>query len=197
MRRVHILLYNEVDTLDFAALTAVLSTASAHHQHRLFEIQTVAKDTHTLLSESGLPLKPDLSYSEAEGADVLIIPGGAGSHAAMQDTQLVNWLRDQSYAAEKVLSIGSGARLLAAAGLLDGLGVTSDHATLDILPDYAPGVICLNTLRFTDNGQVLTSAGNAVGLDVALYLLSELCGVELALNTAQRLAYDWRMRGPG
>lgn len=197
MRTVLILLFDDVEVLDFAGPFEVFAVASELHEHTLFDIKTVAQELRPIRAVNGLSVNPDLALADAPQAEVLIIPGGAGSRAVMRDKTTISWVRDQAYAAEKALSICSGARILAAANLLDGLTITTHHEVMHEMPEYAPGAICIDNVRFTDNGQVLTSAGISAGIDLSLYVVSQLCGASVAEKTARYMEYDWRVRGPG
>ncbi|MDR3414412.1 MAG: DJ-1/PfpI family protein [Formivibrio sp.] len=197
MKTALILLFDEVEVLDFAGPFEVFAVASELHSHALFDVKTVASELRPIRAVNGLSINPDQTVASAPQADVLIIPGGAGSRSVMRDKAIVNWVRDQSYAAEKVLSICSGARILATADLLDGLTITTHHEVMPEMPEYAPGAICLDDVRFTDNGQILTSAGISAGIDLSLYVVGQLCGIAVAEKTAAYMEYDWRVRRPG
>lgn len=197
MKTALILLFDDVEVLDFAGPFEVFAVASELHDHALFDVKTVARELRPIRAVNGLSVNPDLVLADAPQADVLIIPGGSGSRAVMRDKAMVSWVRDQAYAAEKVVSVCSGARILAAADLLDGLTITTHHEVLPEMPDYAPGAICLDDVRFTDNGQILTSAGISAGIDLSLYVVGLLCGSTVAEKTARYMEYDWRVRGPG
>lgn len=197
MQTALILLFDEVEVLDFAGPFEVFAVASELHGHTLFNVKTVARELRPIRAVNGLSVNPDLRLADAPQADVLIVPGGTGSRAVMREKDTIAWVRDQAYAAEKVMSVCSGSRILAAADLLDGLTITTHHEVLPEMPDYAPGAICLDGIRFTDNGQVLTSAGISAGIDLSLYVVSQLCGEEVATQTARYMEYDWRVRHPG
>ena len=197
MQNVLILLFDDVEVLDFAGPFEVFAVASELHDHRLFKVHTVAKELRPVRCVNGLSVNPDWTLHAAPQADVLIIPGGTGSRQVMREKATISWTRDQAYAAEKVLSVCSGARILAAADLLDGLTITTHHEVMPEMPEYAPGATCIDDVRFTDNGQVLTSAGISAGIDLSLYVVSLLCGADVAEKTAYYMEYDWRVRRPG
>lgn len=197
MQNVLILLFDEIEVLDFAGPFEVFAVASELHDHCLFKVSTVARELRPIRCVNGLSVNPDWTLDTAPQADVLIIPGGAGSRAVMRDKSTISWVRDQAYAAQKVLSVCSGARILAAADLLDGLTITTHHEVMPEMPEYAPGAICIDGVRFTDNGQVLTSAGISAGMDLSLYVVSLVCGADVAERTAHYMEYDWRVRRPG
>lgn len=191
MRTLLALLYDGIDLLDLAGPLEVFSLAGEP-----FAIRTVARDLRPVRSASGTPLNPELALAQAVQADILLVPGGPGSATALRDKELVAWVRDMAYPTEKIMSTGSGTRLLAVAGLLDGLTITTDPQTLPEMPELAPGAICLDAC-FTDNGQILTASGFPAGIDLALHVLGQLCGDEVAQRTAERSGYDWRVRVPG
>ncbi len=191
MRNLLALLYDGIDLLDLAGLLEVFSLS-----REPFAIRTIARGSGPLRCANGVSLIPELTLAEAVQADILLIPGGPGSAAAMRDKELVAWVRDMACPTEKIMSTGSGARLLAAAGLLDGLTITADPQSLPEMPEHAPGTICIDAC-FTDNGQILTASGFPAGIDLSLHVLGLLCGDEVARQTATRLGYDWRVRVPG
>lgn len=197
MRSALILLFNDIEVLDFAGPFEVFAVASELHGHALFDVKTVAQQLRPVRCVNGLSVNPDLTIASAQQADVLIVPGGCGSREVMRQKEMVAWVRDQAYAAEKVMSVCSGARILAAADLLNGLTITTHHEVLAEMPDYSPGTICLDNVRFTDNGQILTSAGISAGIDLSLYVVGQLCGMAVAEKTARYMEYDWQIRQPG
>jgi len=90
-----------------------------------------------------------------------------------------------------VLSVCTGALLLGAAGLLDGLTATTHHAALDELLAVAPNCRVVSGQRFVDNGQIITAAGITAGIDTALYIVQRLLGAAVARETANHMEYNW------
>lgn len=110
----------------------------------------------------------------------------------MNNPVLIDWIRNCSQTAELVLSVCTGALLLAKAGLLDGLSATSHHGALELLKEVAPNTTIQGTKRFVDNGRIILSAGISAGIDMSLYVVARLLGKEQALETAQYMEYNWR-----
>jgi len=90
-----------------------------------------------------------------------------------------------------VLSVCTGALLLGKCGLLDGLRSTTHHQALALLQELAPKSTVRDDERVVDNGQVITSAGVAAGIDMSFYVLARLLGQELAEKTARYIEYPW------
>src|SRR5436190_8956506 len=98
----------------------------------------------------------------------------------MHNPALVKWIRQASTKAELVLSVCTGALVLAKAGLLDGLEATTHHGAIDLLRQVAPNTTVHPDPRFVDNGRVVCSAGIAAGIDLSLHVVRRLLGREVA-----------------
>ena len=110
----------------------------------------------------------------------------------MHNAVLTDWIRWASEKAERVLSVCTGALLLAKAGLLDGLGATTHHGAIDLLRQTAPQTTVHADRRFVDNGRVVCSAGIAACIDMSLHVVARLLGREVAEKTARRMEYPWQ-----
>jgi transcriptional regulator GlxA family with amidase domain len=111
----------------------------------------------------------------------------------MHNQPLIDWIEDTASEAELVLSVCTGALLLAKAGLLDGLSATTHWAAIDLLKETAPRTTVCPDQRFVDNGRVIVSAGVAAGIDMCFHVLSRLLGEEMARETARYVEYPWRV----
>lgn len=109
--------------------------------------------------------------------------------------QVVHWLRKIPTPGTRLASICSGALLLAQAGLLDGRRCTTHHSLMEDLRALAPGAQVQDDRVFVEDGPVLTSAGITTGIDLALHLVQQLSGPEMAGRVARRLVMYLR-RGP-
>jgi transcriptional regulator GlxA family with amidase domain len=109
----------------------------------------------------------------------------------MSNSLLIDWIKKTADAAELVLSVCTGALLLAKTGLLDGLEVTTHHLGFDLLREIAPACTVHEDRRFVDNGKIITSAGIAAGIDMSLYVVQRLLGNEVAVATAGQMEYPW------
>lgn len=186
-RTVAILLFDEVELLDFAGPFEVFSIAG---RDGAFDVQTVAEATAPIHTRGGLTVTPHVVLdTAAPAADVLIVPGGQGARAAMRREAVLDWVRTGAETAEVVLSVCTGAFILARAGLLSGCTVTTHHSVLGRLAELAPDATVVDDRRFVDNGAIVTAAGISAGIDAALHVVGRLCGSAHAAATARHMEY--------
>lgn len=188
-RRVALLLFDEVEVLDFAGPFEVLAVADELHGYSAFEVLTVGRHPGPVRARNGLRILPEHTLTTCPPADLLIVPGGFGTRALLQDEEAVAWVRARAAAAEIVLSVCTGALVLARAGLLDGRRVTTHHETLALLADLAPTALVDPTRRFHDEGPIVTAAGISAGIDASLHLVARLLGTAAAERTAHYMEY--------
>ena len=189
---VALLLFDNVEVLDFAGPFEVFAVADELRDHTVFNMCTVGLTRGTVRAVNGLKVLADYTLEDCPAPDVLLIPGGAGTRKLLNQPSLLEWLRIKSRSAEIVASICTGALVLGKAGLLDGLRVTTHHQCLDELRSVAPAAIVDPTRRFHDNGKFCTGAGISAGIDLSLHLVARLLGPEAADSTASHMEYERR-----
>jgi transcriptional regulator GlxA family with amidase domain len=192
-REVALLVFDGVEVLDFAGPFEVFSVASELHDQGLFRVRLVAAELAPVTAINGLRVLPDARFDECAAADVVIVPGGAGSRRVADDAASLAWLRACAADATCVLGVCTGARILARAGLLAGRRFASHHQAWDAL-DQVPDARLVRGVRFVEDGPVVTAAGISAGIDAALYVVARLCGPAVAQRTADYMEYDWRVR---
>lgn len=110
----------------------------------------------------------------------------------MHNNTLINWISGVSMQAELVLSVCTGALLLAQANLLEGLKLTTNRLALHELREIAPASSTIvEHVRYVDNGKIVMSAGISAGIDMSLYVVGKLLGEERALEAAKLMEYDY------
>jgi transcriptional regulator GlxA family with amidase domain len=187
-RNVAILVWDDAELLDFAGPGEVFAAAG---DFRAFRVYTVAERPAPVLSQGFVTVVPRYTIADCPRPDVVVLPGG-GTDAPAASPAFQAWLRDVARTAEVVLSVCTGALVLARAGLLDGLEATTWHGAIDRLRDAAPRTRVRSGCRFVDNGRVVTSAGVSAGIDAALHVVERLGGPAMARDTARYMEYDWR-----
>lgn len=191
-RTVGILLFDDVEVLDFAGPFEVFSVAGRRDGLELFRVLTVAEAPRPILTRGGLSVNPHHDLEDAPPLDLLVVPGGFGTRREMHNERLVAWVRERVAGAEATLSVCTGALILGRAGLLDGKDVTTHHGALDLLRETAPAARVHPDRRVLDNGALVVAAGISAGIDAALHLVGRLHGVQVARETARYMEYDWR-----
>jgi len=189
-RNVAILIFDEVEVLDFAGPFEVFGVAGRANKQRLFNVYTVAARPGPVLARNRLSINPAHTFEDCPPPRILLIPGGSGTRPLLEDARVIDWIRAAAGRAELALSVCTGALLLAKAGLLDGLSATTYHTAFDELRALAPETTLCPGLRFVDNGRVMTSAGISAGIDMALYVVGKLHGLEEAFAAARYMEYD-------
>ena len=134
-RTVGIFIFPDVEVLDFCGPFEVFSVAGRQIADGTFRAITVAKSPEMLLARNGLKVVPDYTWDNAPPIDLLLIPGGQGTRPLIHDAPTIEWIQRQATKAELVLSVCTGALLLAKAGLLDGLSATTHHGAIDLLKE--------------------------------------------------------------
>jgi transcriptional regulator GlxA family with amidase domain len=192
-RNVGILIFDEVEVLDFCGPFEVFSVAASRStdEFKPFEVFTIGPTRQAIRARGGLNVTPHRSMADAGALDVLLVPGGQGTRPLVHDAGVIDWIRHQADAAELVLSVCTGALLLGKAGLLDGLRATTHHGALELLAQIAPNTTIEREVRFVDNGRVITSGGIAAGIDMSLHVVERLLGREHAQATARHMEYPW------
>src|SRR5215211_4480450 len=186
MRRVVIAVFPGVQTLDVVGPAEVFRAASLLRPPG-YEV-TIAAQTKQPIETSTVSFVPDTRLADCTGPiDTLVVAGGTGARKAEDDEALVAWIAEAATRSRRVTSVCTGAFLLASAGLLDGRRATTHWASCGELARSNPGVEVESDPIFVRDGNVITSAGVTAGMDLALALVEEDLGRELALETARWL----------
>jgi len=153
-----------------------------------YELHLVARAAGPVATSTGFALVAPSSLTEVRGPlDTLIVAGGNGVFAAGRDRALMRWLGRQAPRARRVASVCTGAFLLAELGLLDGLRVTTHWSACELLQRRYPKLRVDPDPIYVREGRVWTSAGVTAGMDLALALVEDDLGRDVALAVARRL----------
>lgn len=189
--RVAIVVFDDVEVLDFAGPFEVFAVARSDDGNPAFDVTTVALRSGPVVARHDLTIVPAFTPDQVGGIDILVVPGGLGTRRELHNPAMIQFIRATSASARLTLSVCTGALLLGAAGLLDGRSATTHWAAMDELRALDCGAEIHPEARLVDNGQLITSAGVSAGIDAALYIVSRICGQAAAHETARYLQYDW------
>lgn len=189
---VGILLFNEVEVLDFAGPFEVFSIASySNCQQKPFTVKTVAQTSDLISARNGLKVQPDFDFNNSPSFDILIIPGGYGAEEIeIHNEILKNWIKIRAEECDIIASVCTGSFLLAETGLLDGKRATTHWLDIDRLESEYTKIKVQRGVKYVDESNIITSGGISAGIDMSFYLLNRLVGKEIAIATAKRMEYD-------
>lgn len=200
-RTVVVAVYDGVDALDVAGPAEVFAIADRMVRGCGYNVVLAAPSAGRVETFSGLPLVVDRDFSEqTSDVDTLLVPGGAvigpsGTVAPVLDEDVVEAVRQLAPRVRRVASVCTGAHVLAAAGLLDGRRATTHWATAALLGSEHPRVNVDAEPIFVRDGNVWTSAGLTSGVDLALALVADDHGDDLARAVARWLVVYLRRPG--
>jgi transcriptional regulator GlxA family with amidase domain len=181
-KKVAIFLYKGAEILDLAGPAEVFAASG-------FDTYTMSVDGKEILSQGFITIKPQYSLENAPVPDIVVFPGG-GATAPANDPKVMEWIKKLHDRGSILMSVCTGAQILARAGYLDNKNVTTWHGYIKDLQKLVPTAVVLGNTRFVDNGNIITTAGVSAGIDGALYLVSRLNGMDAAKQTAFYMEYD-------
>ncbi|UOE18953.1 GlxA family transcriptional regulator [Thermobifida halotolerans] len=197
-RRVLIVLFEGVQSLDVTGPLEVFTGADRYVAAnrsgvRGYEVVTASLGGTPVRTSSGLRVAPDADLAHVPVPHTLVVPGGDGTR--VPHSALVAWLRVHAHRAERLVSVCTGAFLLAEAGLLDGRRATTHWNHCASLAARFPRIRVDPDPIFVRDGRVTTSAGVTAGIDLSLALVEEDLGREAALTVARHLVVFLRRPG--
>ncbi len=176
-------IFDRLTALDAVGPYEVLSRLPGATVH-FIAASTGPKRTETEM----LALVADRTLDELPDPEVIVVPGGFGTRALMEDEAMLGWLRRAHESSDWTTSVCTGSLVLAAAGILDGLEATTHWLMLDALSEY--GATPVSDRRVVEQGKVITAAGVSSGIDMALTLAARIAGDELAQAIQLGIEYD-------
>jgi len=134
-----------------------------------------------------LTLVAEASLDDVPSPDILVVPGGIGTRALLEDEQMVGWVRTAHETSRYTTSVCTGSLLLAAAGILDGVDATTHWMVRDFLGELGANPV---PDRVVERGKVFTAAGVSSGIDMALVLADRIAGPEVSQAIQLAIEYD-------
>jgi transcriptional regulator GlxA family with amidase domain len=191
---VAILMFNEVEVLDFAGPFEVFSVAARVAKRDddfafpPFAAALVSKSGGMVRARHGLDLAVNAALADTPAPDVMIVPGGVVTKPLGDETTL-DWIRQAHRTSVITASVCTGAFLLAKAGLLDGLAATTHWEDIAGLRAAAPKTDVREGVPFVEQGKIITSSGISAGIEMSLHIVGRLAGEGLARRTARQMEY--------
>lgn len=195
-KRVGIVIYEEVEVLDFCGPFEVFSVTRLNEAKRReepspFQALLVAQKTGAVTATGGMQVLPHHTFGDCPPLDVLLVPGGWGFRNEIKNAVLLDWLRERAAKADTLTAVCTGSMLLGSAGLLDGLQATTHWRFLDSMRDSYQSVKVEYDKHFVKDGNVFTSAGISAGIDMSLKVVAHYYGEIIAKATARHMEYPY------
>lgn len=186
---VGILIFEEVEVLDFAGPFEVFSIAEGTDSEKLFNVFTIAETKNTISARNGLQVIPAFTFEDDVVIDILVIPGGYGAETIeFKNERLLNWIMEKDKKTIITSSVCTGAIILAETKLLDDKEATTHWMDLERLRRDYP-LIKVVDQKFVESGKIITSGGISAGINMSLYIIKKLFGSEISTKTAKRMDY--------
>ncbi|MEM7540460.1 MAG: DJ-1/PfpI family protein [Pseudomonadota bacterium] len=180
------ILYDDFELLDLYGPLEMFGTLG-----KAVEIVTVAHQKGAVASTQGPQTVATYDFNDCPRPDLVLVPGGIGTFAAMEDEALLEFLRTGADTAQVTMSVCSGSAILAKAGLLEGRAATSNKQFFTMLAAAGPNTNWVESARWVEDGSFVTSSGVSAGTDMALAVIAKLYGRETAEKIAAYTEYTW------
>ena len=184
--RVVVLAYDGLCTFEFGVAVEIFGLPRPEMGESWYRFAVAGVDEGELRATGGIRILADGDLSLLERADLILVPGWRGIDAAVPDA-LCDALRRASARGCQLLSICSGVFVLAATGLLNGRKATTHWRYIEALKTRYPAIDVVEDVLYQDEGDILTSAGSAAGIDLCLHVVRRDYGMEAANRVARRL----------
>src|ERR1700761_559243 len=196
IQRVAIAIHSGVQALDVAGPVDVFAEANGFvPEGQGYETVLVAASLQPLRTSNGTKIAADMTFAEADGFAILLVAGGPAMPEAQPDPDMLQWLRSAPDRAELYGSVCTGAFALGHAGLLDGYRVTTHWQNAQLLASRFPAAKVEHDRIYIRDRRLVTAAGITAGIDLALSLVGERHGPQVAVAVAKRLVVVAQRQG--
>jgi transcriptional regulator GlxA family with amidase domain len=188
-----IYIYDDAEVLDFSGPFEVFSTAKRVGRME-WDVFFVGKTDSVVKARGNFLVYPHYTFEHHPDIDVLMVVGGNHTRE-VKNAAVMDWISTVAVSAKWVVSVCTGAFLLAEAGLLNGVNVTTHWEDIPDLRSQYPKLNVIDNQRWVSEDRFITSAGISAGIDMSLFLVAKMASQELAEKTARQMEYNWVKNG--
>lgn len=181
---INILLFDDFESLDVFDPVEILGRLKEHN------LKFISMNGEIIKSRQGTEIITH-SFCETDGEYILLIPGGQGTRALVNDEIFIQKLYKMALSSKYCLTVCTGSALLAKTGILNGLRATSNKRAFDWVTSVNKDVLWVQRARWITEGKFYTSSGVSAGMDMALGFISDLMGMSKAREIAYLMEYIW------
>ena len=195
-KRLGIVVFDEIEVLDFCGPFEVFSVTRINEERRReepspFEVLLISQFNRTVTTTGGMKVVPDVTFDNCPPLDILVVPGGWGTRSEMHNETMLSFVRARATNVETLASVCTGALILGNAGLLDGLRATTHWRSLQMMRELFPKVTVDSESHVVQQGKIITSAGISAGIDMALHVVANSYGEDIARLAARHMEYPF------
>lgn len=157
----------------------------------IVDTHLVAQQKGPVKSAQGPSVLAEYGFDDCPPLDLILIPGGIGTRAEIDNPSLLDWLVQRVAASEITMTVCTGTALLACAGILDGKRATTNKMVFAWVESTGPKVTWVKEARWVEDGKFFTSSGVSAGIDMALAVIAKLNGEKVSEMLATATEYEW------
>lgn len=197
-RNFAVLLFDEVELWDVAAVMQVASAAGRHWNWRPFRLIPTALRAGLIETRSQIRLEATVALADCPTPEIVFVPGGYGARRAAENSAVTTWCAEVCAKAELTLAIGAGAMVLGAAGLLDGAEIAATRESCEWLTAALPNTVVKESdaILVTAKGQLMTAAHSTHGVELGLAAVERFLGAKLTATLRGSLGHPHLARIP-
>ncbi|WP_315120206.1 DJ-1/PfpI family protein [uncultured Clostridium sp.] len=183
---VNIILFDEFETLDVFGPVEILGRLP-----EIFKLNFISLDGGIISSSQGVRIDTSTYDNEYNKENILFIPGGMGTREKVNDEKLMDFIENISKESKYIMSVCTGAALLAKAGILKGKKATTNKRAFTWVMDQGKDILWIKKARWVNDGNIFTSSGVSAGMDMTLGFIEYLMGREKAIEISNGIEYKW------
>ena len=189
LKRIGILLFDDVELLDFAGPLQVFSGANYVKDDCISLIEMVGDQSHIKTAKSNLKIEIQRSIEEEPTYDLFLIPGGMGTRSLIKDEALMQKIDAVAQKSKMLASVCTGSLVLAKLGFLKNKSATTHYAATDLLTKLDPTITVDRSKRYIDHGKIVIAEGVSAGIDMSFHILSKHFSQDLSDTVRKYIEY--------
>ncbi len=194
MKTIGIFIFNDAEELDFVGPYEVFTMINEvlNYQSKADEVQVIliSEDGQDITGKKGMRVGAHAAMTEISKLDVILLPGGQGARAQLENEAVINWVQSIAPSCEWVTSVCTGSFILAKADLTKGKRISTYWGAFEEFTSLGLEGKLVSKLRYVRDGNVVTSAGVSAGIDMALWLTGQMFSPAFARLVQRGMQYD-------
>ena len=183
---INVVLFDGFETLDVFGPVEIFG-----HTSENFKVNFISQNGGIVTSAQNVRVLADAYAGRLSGSNVLFVPGGMGTRQKINDESFIDFIKKIAGESTYILSVCTGAVLLAKAGILSGKKATTNKRSFIWVTENGREVQWVKKARWVEDENIFTSSGVSAGMDMALGFVESLFGKEKAIEVSNRIEYKW------